>query len=57
MVNRAQIYFDAIFYKAGGLDRVLGFIDGTVIGIRRPKSNVPQQVVYNGHKRKHALKF
>ena len=32
-----------------------GFIDGTVRPIARPGEN--QRVVYNGHKRVHALKF
>lgn len=27
------------------------------MGIARPKGNLPHRVVYNGHKRKHALKF
>ncbi|CAN0383785.1 unnamed protein product [Pylaiella littoralis] len=34
---------------------LLGFIDGTVRGIARPKRD--QRLFYNGHKRKHAMKF
>ena len=37
------------------LQNCIGFIDGTVRGICRPTRN--QRLVYNGHKRKHALKF
>lgn len=32
-------------------------IDGIVIGVSSPKSNKEQGVLYNRHKRKHALKF
>eukprot|EP00171_Calliarthron_tuberculosum_P005259 IDg5259t1 len=35
----------------------VGFIDGTVIGIARPSGAMEQRVAYNGHKRKHALKY
>lgn len=41
VVDSAQIHCDAIFNAAGGLDRVVGFIDGAVIGICRPKGNLP----------------
>lgn len=34
---------------------MIGFIDGTVLGVAQPKDSLPQRVVYNGHKRKHAL--
>ena len=37
------------------LENCFGFIDGTVRPICRPGQN--QRVVYNGHKRVHALKF
>ena len=50
-----QRYADAIHQKGAALDNCLGFIDGTVSPICRPKQN--QRVVYNGHKRVHALKF
>ena len=39
------------------LPNCVGFIDGTVIGIARPKGQRRRRVVYNGHKRKHALKY
>ena len=50
-----QVYADAIYNKGAALDNCWGFIDGTVRPICRPKEN--QRVVYNGHKRVHALKF
>ena len=37
------------------LQSCIGFIDGTIRGICRPKYN--QEELYNGHKRKHALKY
>eukprot|EP00111_Clytia_hemisphaerica_P010919 TCONS_00032003-protein len=37
------------------LDNCWGFVDGTVRGIARPKRD--QRMFYNGHKRKHALKY
>ena len=57
MARRADEYALAIEDKGGGLDNCVGFIDGTVLSIARPKGNMAQKVVYRGHKRKHALKF
>ena len=48
-------YADAIYDKGAALDNCVGFIDGTVRPICRPGEL--QRVVYNGHKRVHALKF
>ncbi|CAH3033691.1 unnamed protein product, partial [Porites evermanni] len=48
-------YADAVHSKGAVLHNCFGFIDGTVRPISRPISN--QRVVYNGHKRVHALKF
>ena len=51
-------YADAVHSKGpkgAVVDNCFGFIDGTVRPISRPMSN--QRVVYNGHKRVHALKF
>lgn len=48
-------FSNAIYAKGAALDNVWGFIDGTVRGISRPSVN--QRLVYNGHKRKHALKY
>lgn len=50
-----QIYANAIHNKGAGLDNCIGFIDGTVRQICRPGEL--QRIVYNGHKRVHALKF
>ena len=51
-----QHYADVIHEKGAPLRNCFGFIDGTVIQICRPKT-IYQRVVYNGHKRAHALKF
>ena len=48
-------YAEAIHNKGAALDNCIGFIDGTVRPICRPGEL--QRVVYNGHKRVHALKF
>ncbi|DAZ94199.1 TPA: hypothetical protein N0F65_000426 [Lagenidium giganteum] len=50
-------YADAIFDAGGSMQNVWAFMDGTVRGICRPKNHLRQQSVYNGHKRKHALKY
>jgi hypothetical protein len=48
-------YAEAIHNKGAPLQNCFGFIDGTVRPISRPRKN--QCVVYNGHKRVHAIKF
>ena len=48
-------YADAIKRKGAALNNCFGFIDGTVRPICRPRRD--QEVVYNGHKKVHALKF
>ena len=45
----------AIHAKGAPLTNCWGFIDGTVRPISRPGNN--QRIVYNGHKRVHAIKF
>ena len=50
-----QQYADAVHAKSHALEHCWGFIDGTVRPICRP--NEHQKVVYNGHKRVHALKY
>ena len=45
----------AVHRKGSALDNVWGFIDGTLKGCCRPGRH--QRVVYNGHKRKHGLKY
>ena len=53
--QKLETYVDAISSKGAPLANCFGFIDGTVRPITRPGEN--QRVVYNGHKRVHALKF
>ena len=48
-------YAQAVHSKSNALENCWGFIDGTVRLICRPEEN--QKVVYNGHKRVHALKY
>lgn len=48
-------YAQAVHNKSHALENCWGFIDGTVRPICRPGEN--QKVVYNGHKRVHALKY
>lgn len=50
-----QRYADAISGQVAPLDNCFGFVDGTVRPISRPEQR--QRIVYNGHKRVHALKF
>lgn len=50
-----QRYADAISRKGAPLNNCFGFVDGTVRPISRPGER--QRIVYNGHKRVHALKF
>ena len=48
-------YATAVHEKGAALMNCLGFVDGSVRPICRPSAN--QQVMYNGHKRVHALKY
>ena len=50
-----QTYSDAIAARGAALDDCFGSIDGTVRPVCRPGEH--QRVIYNGHKRVHALKF
>ena len=50
-----QNYADVIHAKGAPLQNCWGFIDGTVRPVSRPGKN--QRVLYNGHKRVHAIKF
>ena len=54
---KAEGYASSIYEKFHALNNCVGFIDGTVIGIARPKGYEFQRVAYNGHKWKHALMF
>ena len=53
--DKLEVYAESIRQKGAALDNCFGFIDGTVRPICRPSKN--QRIVYNGHKRIHALKF
>lgn len=53
--QQMQEYAAAIHAKGAPLTHCFGFIDGTLRPTSRPK--VGQRLVYNGHKRKHGLKF
>ena len=48
-------FANLIYQKIAPLDNVWGFVDSTLRGIARPVQN--QRVTYNGHKRKHGLKY
>ena len=48
-------YANAISDKGAALENCVGFVDGTVRPISKPGEM--QRIVYNGHKRVHALKF
>ncbi|XP_033102407.1 uncharacterized protein LOC117105390 [Anneissia japonica] len=48
-------YATAVHEKGGALQNCWGFVDGIVRPICRPKIN--QRIMYNGHKRIHALKY
>lgn len=54
MNSRASTLALKVAEKTAAIDNFNGFIDGTVIEISRPEL---QNVDYNGHERKHALKF
>ena len=50
-----QVYAGSIHAKGAPLTNCWGFIDGTVRPVCRPQQM--QRVLYNGHKRVHAIKF
>ena len=52
---KLEEYCSAIKRKGAALDNCFGFIDGAVRPICRPTVN--QSMLYNGHKKIHALKF
>ena len=53
--EKLQHYADTIVSKGAALQNCFGFGDGTVRAICRPGRQ--QRLVYNGHKRVHAIKF
>jgi len=48
-------FAEAVHDRGAALDNCWAFVDGTVRAISRPGEN--QRVLYNGHKKIHALKF
>ena len=50
-----ELYANAVHYKGAALGNCWGYDDGTVRGLSRP--NEFQIILYNGHKKVHALKF
>lgn len=46
-----------VYEKVGPLKNCAGFIDGTVIEVARPDDAGMRKIYYNGHKRKHALRY
>lgn len=57
MEPRVATFSKAINDKGAAMENCIGFIDGTIVGVARPRGYMRQLVVYNGHKRKHALKY
>ena len=53
--DKLMQYAQAIHAKSLALTNCWGFVDGTVRPICRPEQS--QKIVYNGHKRVHALKY
>lgn len=51
MVAKKMRYFEGIMNNCTTLDRCIGSIDGTLIGISRPTNHEEQNSAYNGHKR------
>ena len=49
-----EVYAETIHGKGTALENCFGFVDGTVRPIARPDEH--QRIMYNGHKRVHALK-
>ena len=55
---RFEEYGEGVEKKSNALDNVVAFIDGTNLAVSRPSGeNFDQRVLYNGHKRKHCIKF
>ncbi|ETV64039.1 hypothetical protein H257_19020 [Aphanomyces astaci] len=57
IASRLDEFCSAILNRGAKIDNVWGFIDGTVRGCYRPSGGTEQRTMYNGHKRKHAIKF
>ncbi len=53
--DHLQEYVNTVHNTGGALENCCGFVDGTVQPICHPGEN--QRIMYNGHKRVHAIKF
>ena len=53
--HKLEEYCDAISQSGAPLHNCFGFVDGTVRPLCRPGEH--QRILYNGHKRVHAIKF
>lgn len=58
-VPRARLESYATTLERSGvpIQGCIGFIDGTLISVARPKRDDDQRSLYNGHKKTHAIKF
>eukprot|EP00171_Calliarthron_tuberculosum_P019957 IDg19957t1 len=57
MQRNADRYAQAVYGRSKALENCIVFINGKVICIARPGDHETQNAAYNGHKRKHALKY
>ncbi|KAF0715740.1 hypothetical protein AaE_011261 [Aphanomyces astaci] len=57
IASRQDEFYSVISNRGGEIDNVWGLIDGTVRGCCRPSGGTEQRTMYNGHKRKHVIKF
>ena len=56
--TRYNMYAEAVSLKSNALSNVVASLDGTNQAISRPSGReIDQRVAYNGHKRKHCLKY
>ena len=56
VAEKASTHAEAVHQKSNAMPNCIGFLDGSVIGISGPRGSRMHNVVYIGHKRKHALK-
>ena len=54
-LDNLETFANATFQAGGALRNCFGFVNGTVRPVSRPGKN--QRVLYNGHKKVHAIKF
>ncbi|ETV86977.1 hypothetical protein H257_01995 [Aphanomyces astaci] len=55
--NQLEALSQAVANKGGEVQNVWAFIDGTVRECCRPDGDERQRTVFNGHKRRHAVKY